>query len=67
VPQVRVEASIEMLLGKESLMLQPTPAQERRVMRRFDMRLPASVKVDGAALDALLNETQNVSARGDFF
>ena len=48
-------------------MLQPMPAQERRVMRRFDMRLPASVKVDGVALDELLTETQNVSARGVFF
>ena len=54
-----------MLLGKESPMLQPT--QERRVMRRFDMRLPASVKVDGVAVDELLTETQNVSARGVFF
>src|SRR6266478_1469730 len=59
------EANIEMLLGKESPMLQPT--QERRVMRRFDMRLPASVKVDGVAVDELLTETQNVSARGVFF
>jgi PilZ domain-containing protein len=54
-----------MLLGKESTMLQPT--QERRVMRRFDMRLPAAVKVDGMAVDELLTETQNVSARGVFF
>jgi PilZ domain len=52
-----------MLLGRESTMLQPT--QERRVMRRFDMRLPASVKVEAA--DELLTETQNVSARGVFF
>jgi hypothetical protein len=54
-----------MLLGKESTMLQST--QERRVMRRFDMRLPASVKVDGVSLDEFLTETQNVSARGVFF
>src|SRR6266513_3174445 len=54
-----------MLLGKESTMLQST--QERRVMRRFDMRLPASVKVDGGSLDEFLTETQNVSARGVFF
>jgi hypothetical protein len=54
-----------MLLGKESTMLQPT--QERRVMRRFDMRLPASVKVDGMTVDELMTETQNVSARGVFF
>ena len=57
--------AFEMLLRKESTMLQPT--QERRVMRRFDMRLPALVKVDGVALDELLTETQNVSARGVFF
>ena len=59
------EANLEMLLGKETTMLQPT--QERRVMRRFDMRLPTSVKVDGVALDEFLTETQNVSARGVFF
>jgi hypothetical protein len=59
------ETNVEMLLGKETTMLQPT--QERRVMRRFDMRLPASVKVDGVALDEFLTETQNVSARGVFF
>jgi hypothetical protein len=46
--------------------------QERRTMRRFDMRLPASVKfIDtnaGNAADAeLLTETKNVSARGVFF
>ena len=57
--------AFEMLLRKESTMLQPT--RERRVMRRFDMRLPASVKVDSVALDELLTETQNVSARGVFF
>jgi hypothetical protein len=55
----------DMLLGKESTMLQPT--QERRIMRRFDMRLPASVKVDGMTVDELMTETQNVSARGVFF
>lgn len=36
-------------------------------MRRFDMRLPASVKAEGAELAELLTETQNVSARGVFF
>ncbi len=54
-----------MLFGKESAM-QPDP-QERRVMRRFDMRLPAIVKVVGVTLAELLTETQNVSARGVFF
>lgn len=36
-------------------------------MRRFDMRLPAVVKVAELAIDELLTETQNVSARGVFF
>jgi hypothetical protein len=36
-------------------------------MRRFDMRLPAVVRLGGATLDELLTETQNVSARGIFF
>ncbi len=34
-------------------------------MRRFDMRLPAIVRVEGA--DEVRTETQNVSARGVFF
>jgi hypothetical protein len=41
------------------------PPQERRTMRRFDMRLPAAVRLAGT--DELLTETQNVSARGVFF
>jgi len=45
----------------------PQPLQERRTMRRFDMRLPASVKVVGVNLAELLTETQNVGARGVFF
>ena len=36
-------------------------------MRRFDMHLPASIRVGESALDELLTETQNVSARGVFF
>jgi PilZ domain len=40
-------------------------AQERRMMRRFDMRLPAIVRVAGAP--EVQTETQNVSARGVFF
>ncbi|HEV3207889.1 MAG TPA: PilZ domain-containing protein [Terriglobales bacterium] len=47
--------------------LMPHPAQERRTMRRFDMRLPASVRVSGNGLRDLMTETQNVSARGVFF
>lgn len=42
-----------------------THAQERRMMRRFDMRLPALVKVGD--VDECQTETQNVSARGVFF
>jgi hypothetical protein len=38
---------------------------ERRTMRRFDMRLPATVRMDDAA--EFHTETQNVSARGVFF
>jgi hypothetical protein len=55
-------------------------SQERRMMRRFDMRLPAIVRLSGtnnagASADETTNqsagefhtETQNVSARGVFF
>ena len=41
--------------------------EERRAMRRFDMRLPATVTIAGAGLPELFTETQNVSARGAFF
>jgi hypothetical protein len=44
--------------------MQPN-SQERRMMRRFDMRLPAIVRVEGTA--EVQTETQNVSARGVFF
>jgi hypothetical protein len=40
-------------------------SQERRMMRRFDMRLPAVVRLDQA--NEFHTETQNVSARGVFF
>jgi hypothetical protein len=40
--------------------------QDRRLMRRFDMRLPAVVRI-GRLPDEFLTETQNVSARGVFF
>jgi hypothetical protein len=40
-------------------------SQERRMMRRFDMRLPAMVRLEGT--DEVQTETQNVSARGVFF
>lgn len=35
------------------------------MMRRFDMRLPATVRLEGA--DEVQTETQNVSARGVYF
>jgi hypothetical protein len=44
----------------------PEATQERRGMRRFDMRLPAIVTVEDASIGELLTETQNVSARGVF-
>jgi hypothetical protein len=42
-----------------------TNVQERRAMRRFEMRLPAIVRLEGAT--EFHTETQNVSARGVFF
>jgi hypothetical protein len=36
-------------------------------MRRFDMRLPASVRIAGDGTPEFFTETQNVSARGVFF
>jgi hypothetical protein len=44
--------------------MQPN-SQDRRMMRRFDMRLPAIVRLDGK--NEVHTETQNVSARGVFF
>jgi hypothetical protein len=40
-------------------------SKERRLMRRFDMRLPAVVRLDQD--HEFQTETQNVSARGVFF
>lgn len=37
------------------------------MMRRFDMRLPASIRVRELGPDPFMTETQNVSARGVFF
>jgi len=51
------------------LAMQPN-SQERRMMRRFDMRLPAIVRLEGSSDSAtteVQTETQNVSARGVFF
>ena len=42
-------------------------APERRIMRRFDMRLPATVTMPGDVPDQILTETMNVSAKGVFF
>ncbi len=36
-------------------------------MRRFDIRLPALVKLTGNGFQELLTEIQNVSARGVYF
>jgi hypothetical protein len=40
--------------------------RERRAMRRFTMKLPASVRVPGIPCE-FSTETENVSARGIFF
>jgi len=55
---------MDQMISKNTLNMQPDP-QERRTMRRFDMRLPATVRLDGAG--EFHTETQNVSARGVFF
>ncbi len=52
------------MLSEYTQRMQPD-AQERRLMRRFDMRLPAVVRVDQG--NEFQTETQNVSARGVFF
>src|SRR2546421_9407832 len=52
------------MLAKSDPYMQPN-VQERRMMRRFDMRLPAVVRLEDAG--ELHTETQNVSARGVFF
>jgi hypothetical protein len=41
--------------------------QDRRTMRRFEMHLPATVRIAGMGLRDLSTETQNVSARGVYF
>lgn len=45
-------------------MLHASP--DRRAMRRFDMRLPANIRLTDASVGEFLTETQNVSARGVF-
>jgi len=52
------------MISERALKMQGS-AQERRMMRRFDMRLPAIVRLEGNK--DFHTETQNVSARGVFF
>src|ERR1700726_988005 len=52
------------MLSETISRMQPDP-QERRTTRRFDMRLPAVVRLDEN--NEFQTETQNVSARGVFF
>jgi PilZ domain len=52
------------MLSEKTLQMEPH-TQERRTMRRFDMRLPAVVRLDEN--NEFQTETQNVSARGVFF
>jgi hypothetical protein len=54
------------MLGEHEGATSEKTSQDRRAMRRFDMRLPATVKMEDASIDELLTETQNVSARGVF-
>jgi hypothetical protein len=55
-----------MHLGKNNAITEST-SPERRCMRRFDMRLPATVSAAGMEVAEFTTETQNVSARGVFF
>jgi hypothetical protein len=55
----------DMLLGRPLNMTQAI--SERRAMRRFDMRLPAVVRINGQSGTDLETVTDNVSARGIFF
>ena len=52
------------MLSENKQRMQPD-SQERRMMRRFDMRLPAVVRLNESS--EFQTETQNVSARGVFF
>jgi hypothetical protein len=54
------------MLSENILGMQPE-SQERRAMRRFDMRLPAVVRLTQDLDSEFHTETQNVSARGVFF
>ena len=54
--------------SKDEMLLRHGPENnpERRALRRFSMRLPASVRVSGIPVP-FDTETENVSARGIFF
>src|SRR5580700_4278252 len=56
------------MLSEYTQQMQPD-SQERRMMRRFDMRLPAVVRLsqENGQGNEFQTETQNVSARGVFF
>lgn len=54
-----------MLLEREPEMLEES--SDRRSMRRFDMRLPALIRLADGTANEFATETQNVSARGVFF
>jgi hypothetical protein len=57
------------MLSENTPRMQPG-SEERRMMRRFDMRLPAIVRLERTSEDQeneFHTETQNVSARGVFF
>jgi hypothetical protein len=57
------------MLSESTSRMQPG-SDERRMMRRFDMRLPAIVRLERTNDDPeseFHTETQNVSARGVFF
>jgi hypothetical protein len=52
------------MLSEDTPRMHPN-SQDRRTVRRFDMRLPALVRLDQE--NQFQTETQNVSARGVFF
>jgi hypothetical protein len=64
-PLDRTFLETTLLLERERDMLQESA--DRRAMRRFDMRLPASIRLAGDPAGEFHTETQNVSARGVFF
>ena len=67
---VFIEKKLRRMLSEHKIGM-PPESQERRTMRRFDMRLPAVVRLsqDQGQLqnNEFHTETQNVSARGVFF